>query len=92
MHDRSNTHRKDRRSFVLTLRSEPNVDAIRSLRRALKTLLRRDGLKCIGIHESTADGREGPTQNKATPIPSEATLAPGEGHCVTGEPSIRSRS
>jgi hypothetical protein len=44
-----------RREFVLTLRSEPNVDAIRSLRRALKTLLRRDGLRCTGIMEAKAD-------------------------------------
>jgi hypothetical protein len=50
-----------RREFVLTLRAEPNVDAIKSLRRALKTLLRRDGLRCTGIME--ADGDRGNTHN-----------------------------
>jgi hypothetical protein len=40
-----------RRVFTLTVRNEPNVNAIRSLRRALKTMWRRDGLKCISISE-----------------------------------------
>jgi hypothetical protein len=44
-----------RRQFVLTLRAEPNIDAIKSLRRALKTLLRRDGLRCTGIMEADGD-------------------------------------
>jgi hypothetical protein len=35
--------------FTLTLVPLPGVDGIRSLRRALKTLLRRDGLKCVDI-------------------------------------------
>jgi hypothetical protein len=35
--------------FTVTLVPLPGVDGIRSLRRALKTLLRRDGLKCVDI-------------------------------------------
>jgi hypothetical protein len=47
----------DRRpTYVLRLRAEPNVDAIRSLRFALKFLLRRLGLKCICIREDTQGG------------------------------------
>jgi hypothetical protein len=33
------------------LQPEPGVDAIRSLRWALKSLLRRWGLRCVDIHE-----------------------------------------
>jgi hypothetical protein len=36
---------------VLVLQPEPGVDAIRSLRWALKGLLRRHGMKCVDIHE-----------------------------------------
>jgi hypothetical protein len=82
MHDRSNTHKaklaRERRSFVLTLRSEPGVDAIRSLRRALKTLLRRDGLRVTGIMESADDARHAAQKSeaieKAPPIPTEAPI------------------
>jgi hypothetical protein len=83
-----------RRSFVLTVRSEPNVDPIKALKRSLKTMLRRDGLKCLGIHEATGEGHEGPTQPRATPILPQSTDGPplAQGQCVTGEPSIRSRS
>jgi hypothetical protein len=57
MHDpRPSQKVQQRREFVLTLRAEPNVDAIKSLRRALKTLLRRDGLRCTGIMESEGTG------------------------------------
>jgi hypothetical protein len=37
--------------FVLTLQPEPGVDPIRSLRWALKGLLRRHGLRCVDLHE-----------------------------------------
>jgi hypothetical protein len=38
--------------FVLQLRPEPHVvDEIRTLKRALKTLLRQFGLRCIAIEE-----------------------------------------
>jgi hypothetical protein len=39
--------------YVLTLRAEPNIDAIRMLRLALKVLLRRFGLKAITLHEQS---------------------------------------
>jgi hypothetical protein len=42
---------QERRQFVLTLRPEPGVDAIRSLRWGLKSLLRRHGLRCVAIME-----------------------------------------
>jgi hypothetical protein len=35
--------------FTLTLVPLPGSDAIRNLRRALKTLLRRDHLRCVSI-------------------------------------------
>ena len=37
--------------FVLTLQPLPGVDAIRSLRWALKGLLRRHGMRCVDLHE-----------------------------------------
>jgi hypothetical protein len=50
--------------FVLTLRPLPNVDGIKALRFALKQLLRRHGLKCVGLHEERirkqTDARDGP--------------------------------
>ena len=40
----------DRRTIVLRLRPEPNVEDVDlALRRALKFLLRSCGLKCVGI-------------------------------------------
>jgi hypothetical protein len=43
---------KARPIFVLKLRPEPQVtDAVKTLRAALKTLLRRFGLRCIAIDE-----------------------------------------
>jgi hypothetical protein len=35
----------------MTLQPLPGVDAIRSLRRALKTLLRQYGLRCVNLYE-----------------------------------------
>jgi hypothetical protein len=40
--------------FVLQLRPEPGVDAIRALRAALKRLLRDHGLRCISATESSS--------------------------------------
>jgi hypothetical protein len=41
-------------TFVLRLRPEPKVpDATRALRRALKVLLRRFGLKALSVEEVT---------------------------------------
>jgi len=39
------------RRFVVTLVPEPDVDPIRSLRWALKGLLRRHGMRCVDLHE-----------------------------------------
>jgi hypothetical protein len=36
---------------VLVLQPLPNVNAIRSLRWALKGLLRQLGLRCVSVHE-----------------------------------------
>ena len=42
--------------FVLHLRPEPRVvNEIRTLRRALKTLLRQFGLRCIAIEEHSEE-------------------------------------
>jgi hypothetical protein len=59
----------ERRQFTLTVTSLPGVDPIKSLRRSLKTMLRRDGLRCTGIMESSAV--EGRGQSKAPPISKE---------------------
>jgi hypothetical protein len=37
--------------YLLKLRAEPNVDPIRSLRAALKVLLRRFGLRAVSVSE-----------------------------------------
>jgi hypothetical protein len=39
---------------VVTLRPEPNVDALRALRAGLKNLLRSHGLRCVGIATNNA--------------------------------------
>jgi hypothetical protein len=49
--------------FVVRLRPEPGVDdAIRTLRQALKVLLRRFGLRAVAVHEDT-------DRNAARPCP-----------------------
>jgi hypothetical protein len=45
------TIRGSSRIFVLRLRPLPRVDPIRALRGALKTLLRRHGLRCISLDD-----------------------------------------
>jgi hypothetical protein len=40
-----------RRTFIISLRSQPGVDAVRALRQARKILLRRFGLEAIEIKE-----------------------------------------
>jgi hypothetical protein len=42
---------KKGRRFVVTLQPLPNVDPIRSLRWALKGLLRRHGMRCVDLNE-----------------------------------------
>jgi hypothetical protein len=51
---------KTRPIFVLKLRPEPQVtDPIKALRFALKTLLRRHGLRCLTIYEDSTNSAEG---------------------------------
>ena len=42
---------KDRPTYLVTLRAEPDIDGIRNLRLALKFLLRRFHLRCIAVEE-----------------------------------------
>jgi hypothetical protein len=50
---------KSGRVFVVKLRPLPHcTDPIKALRSALKTLLRRFGLRCIEINETTNTNRE----------------------------------
>lgn len=44
--------------FLVRLRALPGVDAVRTLRAALKTLLRKYGLKCLSIEVETANPQE----------------------------------
>jgi hypothetical protein len=58
--------------YVVTLRPEAGVDAVRALRLALKWLLRTHGLRCVGL--SAAPPRPAPrptphTQEIATHDP-----------------------
>jgi hypothetical protein len=46
-----------RPDFLLRLRPEPHVDAVRAPRAALKVLLRRFGLRAITVNEVRHDGR-----------------------------------
>jgi hypothetical protein len=43
---------KGRPVFVLELRPEPGVDAVKALRAVLKITLRRYGLRCISAREN----------------------------------------
>jgi hypothetical protein len=49
--------------FIVRLHALPGVDGVRALRAALKTLLRRYGLKCVSVElenanpEEASDGR-----------------------------------
>lgn len=62
------TTEKSRPIFVLKLRPEPQVtDEIKMLRFALKALLRRYGMRCIGIHEEQPS--ESNSRNSANPPP-----------------------
>jgi hypothetical protein len=42
--------------YVIRLRPNPGVDAIRALRRALKILLRGFGMRCLSIDEEKISG------------------------------------
>jgi hypothetical protein len=84
--DHASLTKHGRARFVVTLEPLPNIDGIKALRFVLKNALRRHGMKCVDL--AMAEGHEGPTQSKATPIPPEAPLVPS----VTGEPSIGANS
>jgi hypothetical protein len=46
--------------FVLRLQALPRVDAIKALRAALKSLLRRFGLRALSVEVETSDEKENP--------------------------------
>jgi hypothetical protein len=48
---------KERPLFTQQLCAEPGVDAIRALRAALKSMLRKYGLRCVSVHEGNGDER-----------------------------------
>jgi hypothetical protein len=50
---------KERPTYRITLRPGPNVDGVRTLRRALKTLGRRFGLTAISVEEVRHDTERG---------------------------------
>jgi hypothetical protein len=52
--------------FVVSLRPEPGVDGLRALRAALRTLLRRHGLRCVRI--TTAPGSDPLEHAHASPV------------------------
>ena len=43
---------------LVRLRALPNVDGVRALRPALKTLLRRYGLRCVSVEVETPNEKE----------------------------------
>ncbi len=45
----------DRPVYLLRLRADPDVDAIRALRSALKLLARRFGLRCVSLTTEAGD-------------------------------------
>lgn len=47
--------RVKRQTFLLRLRPEPGVDGVRALRSALKSILRRFGLKALDVREETPE-------------------------------------
>lgn len=49
------TPAKDRPTYTVTLRAEPNVNGILALRRLLKIASRQLGLRCIAAHEDTGN-------------------------------------
>jgi hypothetical protein len=60
-----------RTRYVLVLEPLPNVDAVKALRFALKSLLRRAGMKCVDIHEADDKDATAPARiPQLTPAPS----------------------
>jgi hypothetical protein len=47
--------RARRQTFIICLRPEPRVEPVRALRGALKSLLRRHGLRALTVRPATPD-------------------------------------
>ena len=47
-----------RPTFLLKLQPLPNVDGIRAMRWVLKALLRKHGLRCVSIEQTTAPNNQ----------------------------------
>jgi hypothetical protein len=45
-------------TFLVRLRALPGVDGVRALRAALKTLLRKYGLRCVSAEVEDANSQE----------------------------------
>ena len=70
--------RTDRPTFVLVLRPEPGVEPIRALRAALKVLLRRFGLRCVGVTEELDQGGEAMSKREIVKVLTNETLSPDQ--------------
>jgi hypothetical protein len=59
--------RRRQPTFVLTLQPIPGTDGVRAMRWVLKTLLRKHGLRCVSIEQTTApdNQRSGDEQPRA---------------------------
>jgi hypothetical protein len=51
-------HPPDRRIFILKIEGKPGTEGIRSLRWLLKTLLRRHGLRCVEVSETSSNEKD----------------------------------
>jgi hypothetical protein len=60
---------EQRPTFVLMLRPLPNVDGIRGLRRALKSLLRQHKMQCVDLREVEEKVGQPTSSNTRTNIP-----------------------
>jgi len=58
----------ERPIFRLRLQALPHVDAVRALRAALKTLLRRYHLRCLSIEPETPPAASAPTNPTNLPV------------------------
>jgi hypothetical protein len=54
----------NRPTFIIHLRPEPRIDAIKAVRWLLKTALRRFGLRCTSITELNQKGEEADGQEQ----------------------------
>lgn len=53
--------------FLVRLRALPGVDGVKALKAALKTLLRRYGLKCLSVEVEPANPKGGSDGRKPEP-------------------------